>query len=145
MAPTTTINTAFPADILPSTLISLLHDHEIYIKMTCPQMISHELESGNASTSEPCVYRITDKKPIGQTTYTLKLTNTADGIDTLVNAKPPVGTLTITGKWRVVERQLVETVDIEANMIMKKMVKGNLEKSHAEYHVEFMKMAKAQQ
>jgi hypothetical protein len=108
-------------------------------------MISHELESGNASASEPCVYRVTDKKPIGQTTYTLTLTNTPDGIDTLVNAKPPVGTLTIAGKWRITEGQLVETVDIEANMIMKEMVKGNLEKSHAEHHAEFIKMAKADQ
>jgi hypothetical protein len=141
MSPTTTISTPLPADVEATSLIKLLHNHETYIKTTCPQMISHELESGNALTSEPCVYRVTDKKPLGQTTYTLTLTNTPDGIETLVNAKPPVGTLKISGKWKVAEGKLTEDVDIDANMVLRKMVKSNLEKSHAEHHVELMKMA----
>jgi len=78
---------------------------------------------------------VTDKKPIGQTTFKLTLTNVADGIDTLVNAKPPVGTLTISGKWRVVDGTLREEVEIEANVLVKKMAKGNVEKSHPEQHL----------
>jgi hypothetical protein len=143
MAPTSTINTPLPTDISPDSLISLLHNHETYIKLTCPELISHELESGDSASSEPCVYRVTDKKPIGQVTYTLTLTNTPEGIDTLVNAKPPVGTLTITGKWRVADGAMTEDVDIDANIVMKKMVKGNLEKQHTEYHAELLKMAKS--
>jgi len=143
MSPTTTISTPLPADVQPSALIKLLHNHETYIRTTCPQMISHELESGVVSGTEPCIYRVTDKKPIGQTTYTLTLTNTADGIETFVNAKPPVGTLKIAGKWRVLDGKLTEEVDIDANMVMRKMIKSNLEKSHADHHVELMKMAKS--
>lgn len=78
---------------------------------------------------------MTDKKPIGQTTYQLTLTNVADGIDTLVKAKPPVGTLTISGKWRVANGVLKEDVVIEANTIIKMMAKGNVEKSHPEQHL----------
>lgn len=141
MSPSTTISTDIPADVSSTALIAVLHNHDTYIKQTCPQLVSYELESGDASTS--CVYRVTDKKPIGQTTYTLTLTNTPEGIDTLVNAKPPVGTLVIKGSWKVQEGKLIENVEIEANMIMKKMVKGNLEKQHAEHHVQLLVMAKA--
>jgi hypothetical protein len=143
MAPTPTISTPLPNDISPDAIIALLHDHETYIKLTCPQLISHKLESGDASASEPCVYHVVDRKPIGETTYTLTLTNTPEGIDSLVNAKPPFGTLIITTKWRIADGTLTETMDIEANMIMKKMIKGNLEKQHAEYHTELINMAKA--
>jgi hypothetical protein len=76
-----------------------------------------------------------------ETTFKLTLTNQTDGIDNLVNAKPPVGTLTISGKWRVVDGKLVEEVTIEANMLMKKMVKGGVEKSHPEQHNTILKEA----
>jgi len=142
MAPTSTISTPLPVDLTPSQLTNILHDHDAYIKLTCPQLISYEKESGDPS-ADSCVYKVIDKKPIGQTTYKLTLTNTPEGIDTLVNAKPPVGTLTIHGQWRVAEGKLVEVVNIDANMIMKKLVKGNLEKQHAEHHTELMKMAMA--
>jgi hypothetical protein len=150
MAPTTTITTPLPADLSPASLIKLLHNHETYLRTTCPQMISHELidtassassDSGSDSELDTSTYRVTDKKPLGQTTYTLTLTNTEDGIDTLVNAKPPVGSLKIAGKWRVAEGKLVEEVEIDANMVLRKMVKGNLEKAHADHHVELMKLA----
>jgi hypothetical protein len=41
-----------------------------------------------------------------------------DGINSLVNAKPPVGTLTIAGKWRVANGALVEEVEIDGNFVM---------------------------
>jgi hypothetical protein len=134
MAPTTSVSTPLPADCTPEQAIRALHNHEIYIKATCPQLISHKLISGTPNIGEACVYEVTDKKPIGQTTFKLTLTNVADGIDTLVNAKPPIGTLTINGTWRVADGVLKEEVVIEANMLMKKMAKGNVEKSHPEQH-----------
>ena len=69
-----------------------------------------------------------------QTTYRLTLTNTPDGVDSLVNAKPPVGILTISGKWRVIDGKLVEDVEIDGNFMMKKMAKGNVEKTHPGQH-----------
>jgi len=57
-----------------------------------------------------------------------------DGIDSLVKAKPPVGVLTIAGKWRVREGQLVEDIEIDGNFMMKKMAKGNVEKTHPHQH-----------
>jgi hypothetical protein len=78
-----------------------------------------------------------------QTTYKLTLTNVPTGVDTLVNAKPPVGTLTITGQWRVVGDKLVEEVQIDGNFMMKKMAKGNVEKTHPEQHSRLLEQAKA--
>jgi hypothetical protein len=61
----------------------------------------------------------------------------------LVNAKPPVGTLTITGQWRVADGKLVEDVEIDGNFMMKKMAKGNVEKTHPEQHSKLLELAKA--
>lgn len=141
MAPTATITTPLPADCTPEQAIRVLHNHELYIKATCPALISHKLISGTPEVGSPCVYEVTDKKPMGQTTYKLTLTNQVDGIDTLVNAKPPVGTLTITGTWRVTDGVLKELVVIEANMLLKKMVKGNVEKTHPDQHLSLLKEA----
>ena len=129
MAPTATVSKPLPSTLSNSQAIAALHNHNLMIKAICPQLISYELESrtGNSGT-----YKVTDKKPIGQTTYTLTLTNQPNGIDSLVNAKPPVGTLTIIGKWRVEGGKLIEEADIEGNMVTKKMAKGNVEKQHPE-------------
>lgn len=78
-----------------------------------------------------------------QTTYKLTLTNVADGVDSLVNAKPPVGTLTIAGKWRVQGGMLTEDVVIDGNFMMKKVAKGNVEKTHPEQHVKLLEAASA--
>jgi hypothetical protein len=141
MAPTTTISVPIPEGVTAEAVVKILHDHDAYIKITCPQLVSYKLVSGDASTNEPCVYSVTDKKPIGQTTYSLTLTNVPDGLDNLVNAKAPIGALTINGKWRVADGKLTEEVDIDANMVMKKMVKGGVEKSHPEHLAEFVKRA----
>lgn len=79
----------------------------------------------------------------GQTTYKLTLTNVEDGVDSFVNAKPPVGTLTIAGKWRIKDGNLVEDVEIDGNFMMKKMAKGNVEKTHPEQHTKLLEHAKA--
>lgn len=66
-----------------------------------------------------------------------------DGIDSLVNAKPPVGVLTIAGKWRVSNGQLVEDVEIDGNFMIKKMAKGNVERTHPEQHTRLLEQAEA--
>ncbi|KAL5461567.1 hypothetical protein PMIN06_002069 [Paraphaeosphaeria minitans] len=136
-----TITTAIPSTIDASTLIATLHNHETMIAALCPGLVSYEFISGDKTTE--ATYSITDKKPIGQTTYKLTLTNVPDGIDSLVNAKPPVGALTIAAKWRVAGTQLVEEVEIEGNFMMKKMAKGNVEKTHPEQHTRLIELAKA--
>lgn len=142
MAPTYSLTSPLPEGVSPEAVIKTLHDHDTYIKIACPQLISYEFESGSKEIGQQAVYKVTDKKPLGQTTYTLTITNLADGVDTLVNAKPPVGTLTISGKFRVAAGQLVEETDIEGNVIMKKMVKGNVEKTHPEQHEKLLEHAK---
>jgi hypothetical protein len=55
-------------------------------------------------------------------------------VDSLVNAKPPVGVLTISGKWRVAGGMLSEEVNIDANFMMK---------THPEQHVKLLEAAQA--
>ncbi|KAK1595507.1 uncharacterized protein LY79DRAFT_546614 [Colletotrichum navitas] len=142
-SPTTTkmatvVSTPVPAGVDKTAVLATIHNHDLMVKTLCPALISYNLESGSAGIGQSATYSVTDKKPIGQTTYQLTITNLEDGVDTLVNAKPPVGTLIITGKWRLVQESaglvLREEVDIDANMIMKKMAKGNVEKTHPEQH-----------
>ena len=132
MAPTTTIATPLPDGLSQDIVIKTIHNHDVYIKTTCPQLIKYELESGDPATK--ATYLVTDKKPMGEATYKLTLTNVVDGIDTLVDGKMPMGAMKIAGKWRVVDGMLKEEVEIDANMVVKKMVKGNVEKSHPEHH-----------
>jgi hypothetical protein len=65
------------------------------------------------------------------------------GVDSLVNAKPPIGVLTISGKWRAEGGVLSEEVEIEANFMMKKVAKSNVEKTHPEQHVKLLEAARA--
>ncbi|KAJ3946195.1 uncharacterized protein N0V96_004555 [Colletotrichum fioriniae] len=136
--PSTVVSTPVPAGVDRNAVLSAIHNHDLMVKTLCPALISYNLESGSVGVGQSATYSVTDKKPIGQTTYQLTITNLEDGVDTLVNAKPPVGTLVITGKWRIVNEAagliLREEVDIEANMLMKKMAKGNVEKTHPEQH-----------
>ncbi|KAF2638780.1 hypothetical protein P280DRAFT_403801 [Massarina eburnea CBS 473.64] len=138
---TTSVSTPLPAGLDKATVISALHNHDLMIKTLCPALVSYEFDSGDKNSE--ATYIVTDKKPIGQTTYKLTLTNIPDGVNSLVNAKPPVGTLTISGKWRVTDDKLVEDVEIDGNFMMKKMAKGNVEKTHPEQHVKLLDLAKA--
>ncbi|CAI9629951.1 hypothetical protein GT037_007287 [Alternaria burnsii] len=122
-------------------VISALHNHDLMIKTLCPALVSYAFESGDKATS--ATYTVTDKKPIGQTTYKLTLTNVPEGVDSLVNAKPPVGVLTISGKWRVANGKLSEEIDIDANFMMKKVAKSNVEKTHPEQHMKLLEAAQA--
>ncbi|RYN23764.1 hypothetical protein AA0113_g2908 [Alternaria arborescens] len=122
-------------------VISALHNHDLMIKTLCPALVSYAFESGDKATS--ATYTVTDKKPIGQTTYKLTLTNVPEGVDSLVNAKPPVGVLTISGKWRVADGKLSEEIEIDANFMMKKVAKSNVEKTHPEQHMKLLEAAQA--
>ncbi|KXH60971.1 hypothetical protein CSAL01_07556 [Colletotrichum salicis] len=143
--PSTVVSTPVPAGVDRHAVLSAIHNHDLMVKTLCPALISYNLESGSVGVGQSATYSVTDKKPIGQTTYQLTITNLEDGVDTLVNAKPPVGTLVITGKWRIVNEAagliLREEVDIEANMLMKKMAKGNVEKTHPEQHAALLVQA----
>lgn len=139
MAPTTTISTPLPTSSTPESVVAAMHTHDTFIKITTPALITYT----KTSTEEPALdipiaYSVTDKKPLGQTTYTLTLTNRANGIDTHVLAKPPVGTLVIKGEWRVVDGVIKEDVEVETNFAMKRMVKGNIEKTHPEQHMQLI-------
>ncbi|KAF2870441.1 hypothetical protein BDV95DRAFT_607611 [Massariosphaeria phaeospora] len=138
---TTSISTPLPAGLTEPQVLAALHNHDLMIKTLCTSLISYEFESGDKNSK--ATYSITDKKPFGQTTYTLTLTNLPTGTDSLVNAKPPVGTLTIAGKWRVADGKLVEDVEIEGNFVTKKMAKGNVEKTHPEQHTRLLEKAGA--
>ncbi|KAI3550653.1 hypothetical protein CPAR01_05969 [Colletotrichum paranaense] len=143
--PSTVVSTPVPAGVDRNAVLSAIHNHDLMVKTLCPALISYNLESGSVGVGQSATYSVTDKKPIGQTTYQLTITNLEDGVDTLVNAKPPVGTLVINGRWRIVNEAagliLREEVDIEANMLMKKMAKGNVEKTHPEQHAALLVQA----
>ncbi|KAF0326674.1 hypothetical protein K4K61_012283 [Colletotrichum sp. SAR11_59] len=143
--PSTVVSTPVPAGVDRNQVLTAMHNHDLMVKTLCPALVSYKLESGSVGLGQSATYSVTDKKPIGQTTYQLTISNLDDGVDTLVNAKPPVGTLVIQGKWRVVNEGanliLREEVDIEANMLMKKMAKGNVEKTHPEQHAALLVQA----
>lgn len=138
---TTSVATPIPAGLSVTNVLAALHNHDLMIKTLCPALIAYEFEAGNPATS--AVYSITDRKPKGQTTYKLTLTNTYDGVNSLVNARPPVGVLTIAGRWRVVDGTLREDIEIDGNFMMKKMAKGNVEKTHPAQHSMLLQQAKA--
>ena len=120
---TLTIKTPLTPGLSPDALVHVLHDHETIIKTLAPAVKKHELVSGDASGSGPCVYNVTAPTPVGtEQTYPLTITNVADGIDTLVQPKPPMGKLEIAGKWRVDGSHLTETVEIDGNFVTKKYV-----------------------
>jgi hypothetical protein len=130
---TTSIYTPIPNHISRDHVLAAIKNHDLMIKTLCPRLVSYELLSGD-STGE-AVYSITDKKPLGETTFKLTLTTVEDGINSLVDAKAPVGAFIVTAKWRVVDGVLREDIEINANMLAKKMVRGNVEKSHPELHM----------
>ncbi|KAI1397842.1 hypothetical protein F4819DRAFT_490183 [Hypoxylon fuscum] len=144
----TTITTPLPAGCQPVGVLAYLHDHQAYIRITCPQIISHRRLSGPTISvvvpnDEPCAFEVTDRRPTGQTTYKLTLTNKPDGIDSLVEGKAPTGTMAIKTRWRVrsdaeAGNVLDEEVEIDSNMITKKIIKSNIEKGHPVYHQTFV-------
>jgi hypothetical protein len=60
-----------------------------------------------------------------------------------VHARPPTGPLTIAGNWRVDNGTLREDIEIEGNFMMKKMAKGNVERTHPQQHSLLLQQAAA--
>jgi hypothetical protein len=120
---TTSIKTPIPAHITPASLIQILHNHQPIIDALAPGNTASKLTSGDpAAMGTPCVYIITAPTPIGTSTYPLTITNLLDGVDTLVQPKPPVGKLEIRAKWRVAGGELREEVEIEGNFVTRRFV-----------------------
>ncbi|KAK5630942.1 hypothetical protein RRF57_006657 [Xylaria bambusicola] len=128
------INTPLPAEATPQAVINSLHNHDLYIKTTCPNLVSQKHISGTPGLDQPCVYEITDKRAVGQTTFQMTLTNVAEGLDSFIEGTAPTGAMTIKSKWRVAGGELHETVEIDSNIATKKVIKGNVEKAHPEFH-----------
>jgi len=116
----TSVVTPLSAGIDPRALIEVLHDHSAMINALAPGNTDAQLISGEPSGTGPCVYHVTAPTPMGKSTYPLTITNVADGADTLVQPKPPVGKLEIKAKWRVADGKLSEMVEIDGNFMTKK-------------------------
>ncbi|KAI2633932.1 hypothetical protein GGS21DRAFT_490845 [Xylaria nigripes] len=140
MSTETTISTPLPAGITEQAVLKILQNHELYIKTTCPQLVAQKRVSGAAEPElgQPCVYEITDKRPIGQTTFKMTLTNVTEGIDTIIEGKTPTGSMTIRSQWRVRAGKLDEIVEIESNIVTKKLIKVNIDRTHPEHHEGFL-------
>lgn len=138
-----TITTPLAAGVKEEAVIASLHNHDIYIRITCPQLIDYKKISGEPAIGETCVYEVTDKRPIGQTTFKLTLVNQPKGIDATVDGKAPTGSIHIESKWSVTSGRIEENIAIDSNAIMKRMIKGSVEKSHPEHHNSFLQAAQA--
>jgi hypothetical protein len=120
---TACIKTPIPSHVTGASLIQILHDHQPIIDALAPGNTASKLMSGDpAAMGTPCVYSITAPTPIGTSTYPLTITNLLGGVDTLVQPKPPVGKLEIRAKWRVVNGELKEDVEIDGNFVTKRLV-----------------------
>lgn len=138
-----TITTPLATGVKEEAVIASLHNHDTYIRITCPQLIDYKKISGDPAAGEVCVYEVTDKRPIGQTTFRLTLVNQPKGIDATVDGKAPTGSIHIESKWSVTSGRIEESIAIDSNAIMKKMIKGSVEKSHPEHHQSFVQAAQA--
>lgn len=118
---TTSVKTAIPSNVTEASLIQTLHDHQSIIDALAPGNTATKLISGDpAIIGQPTEYSVTAPTPVGTSTYPLTITNVADGVDTLVQPKPPVGKLEIKAKWRVAKGQLTEDVEIDGNFMTKR-------------------------
>ncbi|KAK2614762.1 hypothetical protein N8I77_001565 [Diaporthe amygdali] len=138
-----TITTTLATGVKEEAVIASLHNHEVYIKVTCPHLIDYKKISGEPAVGQSCVYEVTDKRPIGQTTFRLTLVNQPKGIDATVDGKSPTGSIHIESKWSVTSGRIEESIAIDSNAIMKRMIKGSVEKSHPEHHQSFVQAAQA--
>ena len=124
--------TPIPSGVSNDAILAILHDPVTMITLN-PLVISQKLTSAPGVT--PAVYSITDKLPIGTTTYTASFTNTATGMSSTVDASLGLKT---TGVWSIVQGDsgmvLDEEVDVTGNRLVVPFVKGQIESSHQELH-----------
>ena len=136
----TTITTPIPSGTSDSAILSTLHNHEAMINVM-PAIEEQHKVSGDASSS--ATYSITDRKPlpVGRQTWDYTITNQPDGVDTIVNASPPLGKLIITTKWRLVDGALKNDVVVQGNRVMTGGVKDSVNKNHKEWQEKLLQMA----
>ncbi|KAH8668500.1 hypothetical protein BX600DRAFT_460139 [Xylariales sp. PMI_506] len=119
----------------PEAVISTLHNHDTFIRLTSVQLLSYRPVSGAATLGTAAVYEVQDRRPFGDVTVTLTLTSVPNGLDALNVAKPPTGgTVTVKSEWRVVGDRLEEHVAIDAGLLIKKNIKSGIEKNHPAQH-----------
>lgn len=117
--PTATFTSRIPSNVSKDRLLSTLHNHSFMIRAVAPKSRGHKLISGDPSSK--AVYSVTDKKPIGEVTFSFTLTNVPDGIDSRVDSKTPFGKLVAAGKWRVGDDGVLrEDLYVTANAFMTK-------------------------
>lgn len=51
----TSVTTSLPAGVRRETVIAAMHNHELYIKTTCPDLIDFKKISGNPEIGYSCV------------------------------------------------------------------------------------------
>ena len=64
-----TITTPLAAGVKEEAVTASLHDHDISIRITWPQLIDYKKISGEPAIGEACAYEVTDKRSIGQTAF----------------------------------------------------------------------------
>lgn len=137
-----TITTPIPATTTRESVLACLHDHALLIKLS-PQVEDFKLTNGNAQMSAE--YSVTDRKPIGKTTYELKISNNNEGCDTDTSAHPPLGLLKIWSRWRVMQGEkgwtLSEDIRLEANRAIVGKVRSSLAETHKEQHAKLLQQA----
>lgn len=136
---TTTIVTDLPQGFPAENVLAAFHDHALIISVN-EDLIEYNQASGDPTGKAE--YNVTEKRPLGKSTHELTMVNKPDGLDTFITAHPPFGLMKINSQYRVVNGQIKEDVSIEANRAMIGTVKGNVEKSHKEWHQKIIELAK---
>lgn len=62
----TKVTTSLPAGVTRDTVIAAMHDHDRYIKTTCPDLIEYKRVSGSPEVGTSCVCMRTPSLPITQ-------------------------------------------------------------------------------
>lgn len=60
-----------------------------------------------------------------------------------MDGNAPTGTIHIGSKWFVAFGRIEESIAVDSNAAMKRMIKGSAEKSHPEHHHSFGQAAQA--
>ncbi|KAL9058344.1 MAG: hypothetical protein Q9162_001799 [Coniocarpon cinnabarinum] len=94
----TSLSTPLPASTPAPTILSVLHNHTFLLALDSTAE-SSTIISGNQDYSAE--YDVTAKKPIGKTTYQLRIDGSInDGVDLEVTAHPPTGEFDFSFPWR---------------------------------------------
>ncbi|EPQ54607.1 hypothetical protein GLOTRDRAFT_129959 [Gloeophyllum trabeum ATCC 11539] len=127
---THTIVKPLPAGVAKASVLRLLHDHALLIRLN-PLVAAHALTS---AAPERETYTVTDRIPVlfweGTTTYTASFADTPDGVRTRIKAMGLVSE----GEFTVEERQeglvLLERAEVTCPWVVRWFVEGKMRESH---------------